>query len=77
VKTTVGKIFAVIVVLVTVVTTYCVVTRAWWMPVNISTHGARIDHQKQLRVDTQTGYISRLVVPTWEDVLRCGNSYCH
>ena len=41
----VGKIFAVVVALVTLVTAYCVITHVWWMPVDISLHGPRIDHQ--------------------------------
>jgi len=45
VKTMVGKIFAVVVALVTVVTAYCVIAHVWWMPVDISTHGPKIDHQ--------------------------------
>ncbi len=40
-----GKVFAVVVVLVTLVTAYCVVTHVWWMPVDISVHGPKIDHQ--------------------------------
>ena len=41
----VGKAFAVVVALVTVVTAYCVIAHVWWMPVDISTHGSKIDHQ--------------------------------
>jgi cytochrome c oxidase subunit II len=41
----VGKIFAVVVVLVTLVTAYCVIAHVWWMPVDISTHGPKIDQQ--------------------------------
>jgi len=40
-----GKIFAVIIVLVTAATAYCVVAHVWWMPVDISVHGPKIDHQ--------------------------------
>jgi cytochrome c oxidase subunit II len=45
VKTMVGKIFAVVVVLVTLVTAYCVIAHVWWMPVDISMHGPKIDNQ--------------------------------
>src|SRR5271166_1245490 len=41
----VGKIFAVIVVLITLATAYCVIAHVWWMPVDISVHGPKIDHQ--------------------------------
>jgi hypothetical protein len=41
----VGKIFAVVVILVTLITAYCVITHVWWMPVDISVHGPKIDHQ--------------------------------
>jgi len=40
-----GKIFALVVVLITLVTAYCVITHIWWMPVDISVHGPKIDHQ--------------------------------
>lgn len=40
-----GKIFAVIVVLVTLATAYCVIAHVWWMPVDISVHGPKIDQQ--------------------------------
>ncbi len=40
-----GKIFAVIVVLVTIATAYCVIAHVWWMPVDISVHGPKIDKQ--------------------------------
>jgi len=40
-----GKVFALVVVLITIATAYCVITHAWWMPVDISVHGPRIDHQ--------------------------------
>ena len=41
----VGKIFAVVVVVITLVTAYAVITHMWWMPVDISVHGPKIDHQ--------------------------------
>jgi cytochrome c oxidase subunit II len=40
-----GKIFAVIVVIVTLVTAYCVIAHVWWVPVDISVHGPKIDQQ--------------------------------
>lgn len=45
VKTVVGKSFAVVVILITLVTAYCVVTHMWWMPIDIAAHGPKIDHQ--------------------------------
>lgn len=45
VQTMVGKFFAVIVILVTLITAYCVITHVWWMPVDISVHGPKIDQQ--------------------------------
>lgn len=41
----VGKFFAVVVLLVTLITAYCVITHVWWMPVDISVHGPKIDQQ--------------------------------
>lgn len=40
-----GRIFAVVVILITLVTAYCVIAHVWWMPIDISTHGPKIDHQ--------------------------------
>jgi cytochrome c oxidase subunit II len=40
-----GKVFAVVVVIVTLVITYCVIAHVWWMPEDISVHGPKIDHQ--------------------------------
>ena len=40
-----GKMFAVVVVIVTLVITYCVIAHVWWMPEDISVHGPKIDHQ--------------------------------
>jgi cytochrome c oxidase subunit II len=40
-----GKIFSIVVILITLATGYCVVTHVWWMPVDISVHGPKIDHQ--------------------------------
>lgn len=41
----VGKVFAVVVVLITLITAYLVMAHVWWMPVDISEHGPKIDHQ--------------------------------
>ena len=41
----VGKMFAIVVLLITLATGYCVVAHVWWMPVDISAHGPKIDHQ--------------------------------
>ena len=40
-----GKVFAVVVVIVTLVIGYCVIAHVWWMPEDISVHGPKIDHQ--------------------------------
>jgi len=40
-----GKAFAVVVAIITLVIAYCVITHVWWMPVDISAHGPKIDHQ--------------------------------
>jgi len=40
-----GKSFAVVVALITLATAYCVVAHVWWMPVDISAHGPKIDRQ--------------------------------
>jgi len=40
-----GKAFAVVVVIITLATAYCVMAHVWWMPADISVHGPRIDHQ--------------------------------
>jgi len=40
-----GKVFAVVVVIITLAIGYCVVAHVWWMPVDISVHGPNIDHQ--------------------------------
>jgi len=40
-----GKIFALVVLLITLATAYCVIAHVWWMPVDISVHGPKIDHQ--------------------------------
>jgi len=47
-----GKIFAVVVVLFTAVSTAIFVMRVWWLPVDISTVGPAIDHQLN---DTMVG----------------------
>jgi len=40
-----GKVFAVVVVIITLAIGYCVIAHVWWMPVDISLHGPNIDHQ--------------------------------
>ena len=40
-----GKLFAVVVTIITVVSTAIFVARTWWLPVDISAHGHAIDHQ--------------------------------
>lgn len=40
-----GKIFAILVAIITAISAYCVIARVWWMPVDISVHGPKIDSQ--------------------------------
>ena len=40
-----GKVFAVVLTIITLVSTYFFVVRRWWMPVDISVHGPGVDHQ--------------------------------
>lgn len=40
-----GRLFAVLVAIITVVSTAIFVLRIWWLPPDISVHGAAIDHQ--------------------------------
>lgn len=40
-----GKAFAFLVALITAVAAYCVIAHVWWMPVDISVHGPKIDSQ--------------------------------
>src|SRR5690349_23228194 len=40
-----GKLFAVVVSIITVVSTAFFLTHTWWLPVDISAHGQAIDHQ--------------------------------
>ena len=40
-----GKLFAVVVTVITVVSTAIFITHTWWLPVDISAHGHAIDHQ--------------------------------
>src|SRR5438128_12628147 len=40
-----GKLFAVVVAIITLVATAIFVMHVWWPPVDISTHGPAIDHQ--------------------------------
>src|SRR5437870_10743535 len=40
-----GKLFAVVLTIITVVSTAIFVMRVWWLPADISVHGPWIDHQ--------------------------------
>src|SRR3989454_8623120 len=40
-----GKLFAVVLTIITVVSTAIFVMRVWWLPADISAHGPSIDHQ--------------------------------
>jgi cytochrome c oxidase subunit II len=40
-----GKLFGVVLAIITVVSTAFFVTHTWWLPVDISAHGHAIDHQ--------------------------------
>ena len=40
-----GKVFAVVVAIVTLAIAYCVIAHVWWMSVDISVHGPKIDSQ--------------------------------
>ena len=40
-----GKVFAVVVAIITLAIAYCVIAHVWWMPMDISVHGPNIDHQ--------------------------------
>jgi cytochrome c oxidase subunit II len=40
-----GKLFAVVMVAITLVSAYFVVAHTWWMPVDISVHGPAVDRQ--------------------------------
>lgn len=40
-----GKIFAILVAIITIISAYCVIAHVWWMPVDISAHGPKIDKQ--------------------------------
>ena len=40
-----GKLFAVVLTIITVVATAIFVMRVWWLPADISVHGPWIDHQ--------------------------------
>lgn len=40
-----GKLFAVVLTIITIVSAGIIVAHVWWMPVDISTIGPRIDHQ--------------------------------
>jgi cytochrome c oxidase subunit 2 len=40
-----GKSFAVVVALITLAVVYCVIAHVWWLPVDISVHGPKIDNQ--------------------------------
>jgi cytochrome c oxidase subunit 2 len=40
-----GKVFAVVLAAITLVSVYFFAARTWWMPVDISAHGPGVDHQ--------------------------------
>ncbi len=40
-----GKFFAVVLVIITVVSSYFVIRHTWWLPVDISVHGPGVDRQ--------------------------------
>lgn len=40
-----GKLFAVVLIIITLVSSYFVVVHKWWPPVDISAHGPGVDHQ--------------------------------
>ena len=40
-----GKFFAVVLVIITLVSAYFVVAHTWWMPIDVSVHGPAVDHQ--------------------------------
>jgi len=40
-----GKLFALVLTIITVVSTAIFVLRVWWLPADISAHGPQIDHQ--------------------------------
>src|SRR5208283_3198183 len=43
-----GLAFALVVVIITVLSGYFFWAKTWWFPIDISTHGAAIDHQFML-----------------------------
>lgn len=40
-----GKFFAVVLAIITLVSAYFVVAHTWWMPIDVSVHGPAVDHQ--------------------------------
>ncbi len=40
-----GKFFAILLIIITVVSVYPIVTHMWWMPEVVSAHGPAVDHQ--------------------------------
>lgn len=40
-----GKVFAVVVAIITLAIAYCVIAHVWWIPIDISAHGPNIDRQ--------------------------------
>jgi cytochrome c oxidase subunit II len=40
-----GKLFAAVLIIITVISSYFVIRHTWWMPVDISVHGPGVDHQ--------------------------------
>ena len=40
-----GKCFAVLLIIITLISVYPIVTHMWWMPAAVSAHGPEVDHQ--------------------------------
>ena len=40
-----GKFFAVLLIIITLISVYPIVTHMWWMPAVVSAHGPEVDHQ--------------------------------
>jgi hypothetical protein len=40
-----GKFFAVLLIIITLISVYPIVTHTWWMPAAVSAHGPEVDHQ--------------------------------
>src|SRR5271165_5769659 len=42
-----GKLFAILIVVITLVSVYPIVMHTWWMPPDVSLHGPAVDHQME------------------------------